>query len=325
MKPCDIGTEAAERYVGGSMPEPERTSFEDHFFACEDCFRTVQVLEDARSVLAGRAFPETSQTAGGSLRGSGRGLPLQWMAAAAAVIVIVGLGVTIRRGLNPVGVPSRTAAVAEAPAAAPQVAASTSPAPAVSVPAPNTVPEPARPSAARPDNNGRLERWALVVPPQYVALTTRSAQDPDADESSRSFAEAMTHYSAGRHREAADGLQLLADRTPGAAHVHFFLGISELMTDNVSRARVALQRSVDSGVNPYADEAHFYLAKVAIRAGDLTAAARELEIAVEREAGPEGEAAKLLAELRRVHSRGALGSWVHGSRSTFFTCDQQER
>ena len=33
MKPCDIGSEAAERYVAGSMPEQERTSFEDHFFA----------------------------------------------------------------------------------------------------------------------------------------------------------------------------------------------------------------------------------------------------------------------------------------------------
>ena len=131
-----------------------------------------------------------------------------------------------------------------------------------------------------------------------MALTTRSAQDADADESSRRFAEAMAHYSAGRYREAADGLQVLAGRAPSAAHVDFFLGISELMTDNVSRARGALQRSAESGVSPYADEAHFYLAKAAFRAGDLMAATRELEIAVEREAGPEGEAAKLLAELR---------------------------
>ena len=110
----------------------------------------------------------------------------------------------------------------------------------------------------------------------------------------------MTHYSAGRHRRAADGLQTLADRAPAAAHVQFFLGISELMTGNVARARGALQRTAESGVSPYADEAHFYLAKAALRAGDLTTGVRELQIAVEREAGPEGDAAKLLAELRRV-------------------------
>ena len=110
----------------------------------------------------------------------------------------------------------------------------------------------------------------------------------------------MTHYSAGRHRQAADSLQVLADRAPAAAHVHFFLGISELMSGNVARARGALQRSADAGVSPYSDEAHFYLAKAALRAGDLTTAARELEIAVDREAGPDGDAARLLAELKRV-------------------------
>ena len=219
MKPCDIGAEAAEQYVAGSMPEPERTSFEDHFFACEDCFQTVQALETARGVLVGNAFPQIGHTTGGFLRGSRRGLPLRWMAAAATVIVIVGLGVIVRRGLNPIGVPSRTEAVPEAIAAT-QVAASTSPAPAVSVPAPNTVPgpasqSPARPNPPRPTSEGRLERWARVVPPQYVALTTRSAQDPDADESSRRFAEAMAHYSAGRYSEAAAGLQVLADARTG--------------------------------------------------------------------------------------------------------------
>jgi len=100
---------------------------------------------------------------------------------------------------------------------------------------------------------------------------------------------------------AADGLGALAEQVPDVAHVHFFLGISELMSDNVSRARGALQRSADSGVNPYADEAHFYLAKVAIRTGDLTTAARELQIAVERDAGPDGDAARLLAEVSRAN------------------------
>jgi TolA-binding protein len=294
MKPCDIGSEAAERYVVGSMDESERTSFEDHFFACQDCFFTVQALETARGVLAGGSSAAESAKAGGWLRGAARGLPLQWMAAAAALIVVVGLSVMTRQGSSPT--PVRPEVVAEVPIAAPHGAVSTAPPPAPAVAAP--APTPA--ASARQTSEGRLERWARVVPPQYVALPSRSGQERDAEENSRRFDEAMTHYSAGRHREAADGLQVLADRTPAAAHVQFFLGISELMADNVSRARGALQRSADSGVNPYADEAHFYLAKVALRAGDLTTAARVLGIAVEREAGPEDDAAKLRAELRAV-------------------------
>ncbi len=126
MKPCDIGSEAAERYVAGSMPEPERTSFEDHFFACDDCFHSVQALATARSVLADGTFTHGREKAGGSLRGSTRGLPLQWMAAAAALIVVVGLSVLVRPGSSPEQV--HPAVVAEAPVAAPPAAGSTSPA-----------------------------------------------------------------------------------------------------------------------------------------------------------------------------------------------------
>jgi hypothetical protein len=50
-------------------------------------------------------------------------------------------------------------------------------------------------------------------------------------------------------------------------------------------------------VQPYADEAHFYLAKASIRLGDVARARRELALAIEREAGPEGEAARLLKRL----------------------------
>jgi TolA-binding protein len=130
-------------------------------------------------------------------------------------------------------------------------------------------------------------------------LTTRAAQDA-GDAESQPFNEAMAHYSAGRYRQAADGLGALAERSPDAAHVHFFLGISELMSNNVSRARGALQRTAESGVSPYADEAHFYLAKAAIRAGDLTTAARELQVAVERDAGPDGDAERLLGEVKKA-------------------------
>lgn len=286
MTPCDKGSDAAERYVAASMDDEERTSFEDHFFACDVCFRTVQALEDARIVLA---EGETEQQVGSAMHTPARGLPLRWMAAAATLVITLGLSAMVWR--RPPDVPTEIPTTAAAPAAAQPVAS----APSVQAPAPIPAATPTPPSTP-----GRLERWAAVVPPQYVALTTRSGPDQESDPNSRAFDEAMTHYSAGRHRQAADSLQVLADRAPAAAHVHFFLGISELMSGNVARARGALQRSADVGVSPYSDEAHFYLAKVALRGGDLTTAARELEIAVDREAGPDGDAARLLAELKRV-------------------------
>jgi len=277
---------AAERYVDGSMDEPERTAFEDHFFGCTDCFRTVQTLEDARRLLAETAGPETGQEAGGNTRG----FPLGWMAVAATLVIVVGLSLMARRESRPTELPAPPVATADTPPARPEPVAS----PATAAPPPT----PRNPLTALDSRKRRLEHWAVVVPPQYLSLTTRSASGENADESARSFEEAMTHYSAGRYRQAAEGLDALASRAPDAAHVHFFLGISELMSGNMVQARAALQRSADAGASPYSDEAHFYLAKAALREGDLTTAVRALETAVEREAGPSGEAARLLAEVR---------------------------
>lgn len=286
MTHCDITPDAAERYVAGTMVEPERTGFEDHFFACDACFRTVQTLEDAREVL----MADGSGTAAAP-PAPGRGLPLRWMAIAATVA----LSMMVWRVSRPTEPLPETVITSEAPPAGPQPIAPALPA---EMPAPAPPLDPVR-VPARPSTQSRLERWAAVIPPKYVALTTRSGQS-DEDKDARAFDEAMAHYSAGRYRQAADGLQTLADGAPAAAHIQFFLGISELMSGNVTRARGALQRSAESGVSPYSDEAHFYLAKTALRAGDLTTATRELQLAVEREAGPEGDAKRLLAEVRRA-------------------------
>jgi TolA-binding protein len=291
VKQCGMGSEAAERYLDGSMTEPDRTAFEDHFFTCIGCFRRVQALEDARRVLVENVFQETDQEAGVNARG----FPPKWLAAAAALVIVVGLSLMVRRGPAPLDEPDSVPTKVEEPAAPPE-----RPESAPAAPASARAPQNSVPPAARESIEGRLERWAAVVPPQYVSLTTRSGQDGEADKAARTFDEAMSHYSAGRYRQAADSLQVIAEGAPVAAHVHFFLGISELMSGNVARARGALQRSADAGASPYSDEAHFYLAKAAFRAGDLTTAAQALEVAVEREAGPGGEAARLLAEVRKA-------------------------
>jgi TolA-binding protein len=282
MTQCQQTPDTAERYVAGAMTDAEREAFEDHFFGCDACFGSVQALQDAAAALAAGA------ATGAPDAGTRRQPPYKWLAMAATLVLAVTIWNMTGSHEAPVTI---TTDPSPAPAALPQPAP-----PAV----PPLAPAPAPAAAAeQPTAASRLDRWALVTPPQYVPLTTRAAQDA-GDAESQPFNEAMAHYSAGRYRQAADGLGALAERSPDAAHVHFFLGISELMSNNVSRARGALQRTAESGVSPYADEAHFYLAKAAIRAGDLTTAARELQVAVERDAGPDGDAERLLGEVKKA-------------------------
>jgi hypothetical protein len=156
---------------------------------------------------------------------------------------------------------------------------------------PSTSPrvEPVRPSRG-------LETLAIVTPPPYVPLQTRGS----ANTLAQSFAAAMTRYSAKDYAGAVEQLQPLADASPDAAHVQFFLGISQLMSSKPAAAIESLDRAAATGTAPFADEAHFYLAKAAMQTRDLARAERELQIAVEREAGPAGEAAALLRDLKKI-------------------------
>lgn len=160
-----------------------------------------------------------------------------------------------------------------------------------SSPAPSPSPrvEPVRPPRG-------LETLAIVTPPPYVPLQTRGS----ANTLAQSFAAAMTRYGAKDYAGAVEQLQPLADASPDAAHVQFFLGISQVMSGKPAAAIESLDRAAATGTAPFADEAHFYLAKAAMQTRDLTRAERELRIAVEREAGPAGEAAALLRDLKKI-------------------------
>jgi len=270
--PCHREPEAAERYVSGSMTDAERMGFEDHYFACDRCLGAVQALLTAQDVL--REDLHTIAPSRPAFRAA--------LLAAAAIVTV---GVILWR------LPSRPANT-NARSSAPVV---TAPVP----PANQATPAATQPAAVPPalaSADTALAGLAEVVAPPFIALTTRS--DADADETA--FVEAMRYYSSRKYAEAARSLQTIAARAPNLTHVQFFLGVSELLNGHTARAIAALQKSAASGISPYADEAHFYLAKAALREKNLAEARHELQVAIEQDAGPAGEAKRILSELKRL-------------------------
>jgi hypothetical protein len=161
--------------------------------------------------------------------------------------------------------------------------------------APPPVPPSANEPIEAPTRQAQLAQLAVVVPPRYVPSAARRAA-PAAG----SFDAAMAHYAAGRHGEAAAALRALSDAAPMDPGINFFWGISELALGRADGAREGLTRAIAAGVQPYADEAHFYLAKVYLLEGAVDLARGELQYAVEHDAGPEGEAQRMLAALDRL-------------------------
>jgi TolA-binding protein len=342
-----VEPEAAERYVLGQMTEAEQSAFEEHYFACDDCFDAVRALQDLQTVLrtpdavvasrddaSAAEVPSSVTSSSRAVTGapmaseqrpipferrptsssptrfesgpfeSGRRtsrMPIIYWTIAAAASVLIGLAVWQRQStsIESPAVIARNApppATEQPPAAAP-APPSTTPAggggsPAASTPA--TSPSGGAP-ATRPPLD--LTLLALVTPPSYVPLQTRGAE---ATPQIETFQAAMAHYAAKDYAAAVAGLRPVADANPADGRAQFFLGVSALMTGDNATATAALDRAVASGVAPFAGESHFYLGKAALRDRDLARAERELTLAVQQEAGPSGEAARILRTLRQA-------------------------
>ena len=93
----------------------------------------------------------------------------------------------------------------------------------------------------------------VAHPPVFEGTPIRASADNSADLG-------MAAYSRGDYAEAAELLQQapMEDHTPG---LFFFLGVSQLLSDNADGAVVSLQRTANPPGNPYVDEARFYSAK----------------------------------------------------------------
>lgn len=350
-----VDTEAAERYVIGQMTEDEQSAFEEHYFACDECFQAVQALQDLQTVLRTSpvhaskdevsapvvpstpvaasdgppphadatarpaiVFPTAAPTPITAGRRKALFSPVTWVGLAAAASVLLGLIVWQRQG----EAPQSPAVIAKNE----PVPGTEQPPPIAQTPGATTGGEQPKASAGAPDAPGSspagtpgpgdakpqtpvaptrpvfdLGALAMVVPPAYVPLQTRGAEPASQADA---FQAAMASYAAKDYRAAVHGLRAVAEATPTDGRTQFFLGVSYLMTNDAAAATAALDRAVASGAAPFATEAHFYLAKAALRQKDLKRAERELAAAVDQEAGPPGEAPRLLRQVRQAAAQG---------------------
>ena len=283
--PSRSGHDLAEAYVAGTLPEAEQDAYEQHFFGCSMCLAQVQTLQELADRLRQQPAPVVLHRPPAPGWTSG-----PWLGLALAASLVAAFGWWWQGGVN------------RPPAPAIATGSGTSPTPAP-IPTPAPTPQALPPDAPvpqtpveAPSRHAVLAQLALMVPPRYVPLAVRSGEAPPAG----SFDAAMAHYVAGRHREAAAALGALSKATPADPGIAFFWGISELALGRTAAARDGLTRAIAADVQPYADEAHFYLAKAYLAEDAVDQARRELRYAVEHEAGPEGEAQKLLAALDKL-------------------------
>ncbi|MEO5823766.1 MAG: zf-HC2 domain-containing protein [Vicinamibacteraceae bacterium] len=295
--PITSGHDLADAYVAGTLSEAELDAFEQHFFGCSACLAHVQMLQEVTDGLRRQPGPVAAHRPSSPAWTAG-----PWLGLALAASLVAAFGWWWQGGLTTTPATSVIAVGPTAPAGPPAPTPrtpATSPAPApgtpASSPSPAPVPAPASP-VETPSRRTLLAPLALVVPPVYVPIAVRGGGAPPPG----SFDAAMAHYVAGRHRQAATALQALSEANPTDPGIAFFWGVSELAIGHPGAARDGLTRAIAADVQPYTDEAHFYLAKAHLAEDAVDLARVELQYAVKHEAGPEGEAQRLLAALDRL-------------------------
>jgi cytochrome c-type biogenesis protein CcmH/NrfG len=118
----------------------------------------------------------------------------------------------------------------------------------------------------------------------------------------------MDSYVDKRYADATDLLEQAAKAEPNAADVNFYLGVCRLLqakpTDSIAPLQAVLV-NVNANANdtsPWAQSAHFYLAKAYIQIGDLTDAETQLQTAAALTGRLSAEASSELTRLQAVRA-----------------------
>lgn len=255
--------EIAEQYVRGRLGDEHSARFEAHYFDCARCLDRVEVLQSVHDALAPAVAAKIHDQRPRPATRNRPSLRRLWPAvgglAAAAILVLAVREIQEPPSSSPIDSPAAPADIA----------------------LPTTVP------------TVDLQRLGAIVPPPFRPPRLRSA-----NEAGRAFLSAMEAYSAGNYADAAAGLEQAVRAEPALPAPHFFLGVSYLQLDRRSEAVEQLREVRRLGESPYLEDAHFFLAKAAIRGGDIEVARRELRTVVALDGNRREEASGLLTELR---------------------------
>ncbi len=240
----------AEKYVAGDLDDAEATQFEEHFFACDQCFEEVRTLRALRGELSSlRTEPPASTSQYFSVRNWRWCWRWRWAfgAAAALTVLLAVLIVSLQQGRMPASHPAETADGGQ------------------------------RASA--------LVELSQFVPPRYDPPVLRGASAPDMD-----FRGAMDLYRRGEFSQAIPLLERAAQRGSASLDSRFFLGVCHLVSGRAGEAVDSFRAVVAMGDSPYLEESHFYLAKAFLSQRDAAGAVRELDAVIRLAGDMENEA-----------------------------------
>lgn len=271
--------EIVEKYLLNQLDEAEAEQFEKHYLECSRCFNELQTYRALQAELSSSREAILSETSSKKLFS----WKFAWAAAAAIIIVAVGIFWLVRQPFFSPAPPQPQIAKTTPESAVPHV-------PEVSVPEKSETPQ----QGIIKPHIPILTDWLNVEPPAYHPIRLRGVED----DARKCFHEAMEHYVKGNYSAAIPGLKEASSLNPQATDISFFLGACYLMEGETDSAIQELGRTISFGDTPFLEEAHFYLALAYYRAGNMKAAEEQMNKVIQLQGNLEERAHHLLGQLQ---------------------------
>ena len=167
-------------------------------------------------------------------------------------------------------------------------------------------------------NAKELCRLGAIRPPAYTFAGSKRASNTNSDRGTlpvtpssgpnqppaagrTAFKSGMDAYVEKRYEDAVVLLQAAMKEEPRAVDTNFYLGISLLMRGKPKESVGPLQTAANEK-SPYAQSAHFFLAKAYLQTADFARAENELQIAASMPGRRASEASSLLARVHALRS-----------------------
>jgi tetratricopeptide (TPR) repeat protein len=253
--------DAIERYLADELSEPDRQSFEDHYFGCADCFERLKLARSlqSHSAKAQERFVTTPYFSG-RLRTT--------IVAICSVVVLAVLAPIYWRGRESTILQQQSENA------------------------------PAKPSTVNRTVEVRkkevlIAELAQVEPAPYIPKRLRES----GDRATMKFDHAMSHYVRKDYTGAIGELEEVAAQKGKAVDVNFYLGVCYLLTKQPGAAIGALQKAISPEHPDFAEQAHYYLAKAYLQEQNVASAQAELALTLESRGQREEDARRLKQEL----------------------------
>ena len=152
-----------------------------------------------------------------------------------------------------------------------------------------------------PTTEKKYADLARIEPIRYIPITTRTGEN--LNEFDRLFDEGMQFYSGKKYNEAIVKFRFIEKQKPENIELLFYLGICELMEENINHAIEDFKKALELDGTSYSESLHWYLGNAYLKKEDVKRAINEFRKVIELAGDYKWKAKGIMREIEELNNK----------------------